>query len=517
MPPYGNLDLLSILITVSGEIMSSSTPRLAIGGIIHETHSFAGTPTLLADFQSQALHYGAEIMEALRGTRSAMGGMIEGAEAQGWMLVPTAYGAAMPGGLVDESAYQTILGELLRRLEEAMPVDGVLLALHGAMVTENQLDPESDILAGVRQIVGPDIPVVVELDMHGNLSPRTVELADALVAFDTNPHVDPHAKGLEAVALMQRRLRSEIKATAAYRHPPLLLAPQSTGTADLPLRAVHERAAQMKAEAEVLSICVMAGFAYADTPFSGASIVVTTNNNPDLAQRYATELADLLWQQREATLPQFLPPEQAVAEALARPGGPIILVDSADNIGGGTPGDGAEPLRAMLAQGVQEGVIVLADPAAVAACWNAGQGAELTLEVGGKADRWHSQPVGVTGQVRALSDGVFECELPDNHFASFFGQTIHMGRTVWLRVAGVNIILTERKIPPFDLAQLRGVGVIPEQQKMIVVKSAVAYRAAYLPIAAGVIELDTPGLCSANLGRFPYRHLSRPIFPLDEV
>lgn len=492
-------------------------PRIAIGGIIHETHSFAGTPTTLADFQTQSLYYGDEALRAMAGTRSTIGGMIEGSEARGWTLLPTAYGAAMPGGLVAEDAYQTILQEMLRRLAEAMPVDGVLLALHGAMVTTDQLDPESDILAQVRGVVGPDTPIVVELDMHGNLSPATVELADVLVAFDTNPHVDPHAKGLEAAAILDRLLRREIKPTAAYAHPPLLLAPQATGTADPPLHLVHECAAAMTAAAEVISLCVMAGFAYADTPFTGASLVVTTNDNPVLAQRYVQELADILWQQREAALPQFLPPEQAVAQALAQPGGPIILVDSADNIGGGTPGDGAEALRAMLAQGVAEGTIVLADPEAAAACWAAGEGAEISLAVGGKADRWHGAPVTVTGTVQALSDGTFQCELSDNHFASFFGQTIHMGRTAWLRAAGVNIILTERKIPPFDLAQLRSTGVSPEGQKMIVVKSAVAYRAAYLPIAAGVIELDTPGLCSANLSRFPYRHLPRPIFPLDQA
>ncbi|GIK42266.1 MAG: microcystinase C [Chloroflexota bacterium] len=492
-------------------------PRIALGGIIHETHSFVGAPTTLADFQTQSLHYGDEVLRAMAGTRSAIGGMIEGGEARGWTLLPTAYGAAMPGGLVAEDAYQTILREMLQRLNEAMPVDGVLLALHGAMVTTGQLDPESNILAEVRRVVGPDTPIVVELDMHGNLSPATVELADVLVAFDTNPHVDPHPKGLEAAAMMKRLLRREIKPTAAYAHPPLLLAPQATGTADLPLRLVHERAVEMKADAEIISICVMAGFAYADTPFSGTSLVVTTNDNPGLAQGYVQELADTLWQQREAALPQFLPAEQAVAQALAQPGGPIILVDSADNIGGGTPGDGAEALRAMLALGVEEGTIVLADPEAAAACWAAGKGAEVTLAVGGKTDRWHGAPLTVTGTVQALSDGTFQCELPDNHFAAFFGQTIHMGQTAWLRVAGVNIILTERKIPPFDLAQLRGVGVSPEEQKMIVVKSAVAYRAAYLPIAAGVIELDTPGLCSANLSRFPYRHLPRPIFPLDEA
>ncbi|MCL4296096.1 MAG: M81 family metallopeptidase [Anaerolineae bacterium] len=492
-------------------------PRIGLGGIIHETHSFAGAPTTLADFQTQSLHYGDEVLRAMAGTRSAIGGMIEGAKARGWTLVPTAYGAAMPGGLVAEDAYQTILREMLQRLNEAMPVDGVLLALHGAMVTTGRLDPESDVLSQVRRVVGPDTPIVVELDMHGNLSPATVELADVLVAFDTNPHVDPHAKGLEAAAMMERLLRREIKPTTAYAHPPLLLAPQATGTADPPLRRVHERAVEMKADAEVISICVMAGFAYADTPFTGASLVVTTNDNPALAQRYVQELAGILWQQREAALPQFLPTEQAVAQAMAQSGGPIILVDSADNIGGGTPGDGAEALRAMLALSVEEGTIVLADPEAAAACWAAGKGAEVTLAVGGKTDRWHGAPLTVTGTVQALSDGTFQCELPDNHFAAFFGQTIHMGRTAWLRVAGVNIILTERKIPPFDLAQLRHIGVSPEGQKIIVVKSAVAYRAAYLPIAAGVIELDTPGLCSANLSRFPYRHLPRPIFPLDEA
>jgi microcystin degradation protein MlrC len=261
----------------------------------------------------------------------------------------------------------------------------------------------------------------------------------------------------------------------------------------------------------------MGGFAYADTPCTGASVIVTTDGEPELARRYAHELVDLMMRHRHAALPQFLAPDAAVARALELPGGPVILVDSADNIGGGTPGDGTDALRAMLAADVQEGAVVLADRKAVATCWDAGIGAAIQLSVGGKTDRWHGDPIQVTGVVRALSDGVFECELRDNHFASFYGNTIRMGRSAWLRAGGVNIVLNERKTPPFDLAQLRGVGVIPEQQKMIAVKSAVAYRAAYLPIAAGVVEMDTAGLCSANLARFPYRHLRRPIFPLDDI
>jgi microcystin degradation protein MlrC len=315
------------------------------------------------------------------------------------------------------------------------------------------------------------------------------------------------------VTILASLLDGSVRPTAAQARADFLLPPQATDTADLPLRAVHERAAELEAREDIVCISVMAGFAYADTPFTGPSIIVTANNKANLARRYAQELVEILQVHAEAARPEFVAPEQAVAQALAAPDGPIILVDSADNIGGGTPGDGTDALKAMLAHGVREGTVVLADPAAVKVCWSAGECTEITLAVGGKSDRWHGEPVTVTGVVRTLTDGVFECELPGNHFASFYGTTVEMGRTAWLRVGGVNIILTEKKTPPFDLAQLRSVGLVPEEQKMIVVKSAVAYRTAYLPIAARVIEMDTAGLCTANLSRFPYQYLPRSIFP----
>ena len=493
----------------------SPQPRIAIGGILHETHSFAEPKTSLDLFQHQALYSGEAMLEKLTGARSAMGGMIQGATEQGWELIPTAYGAAMPSGIVLESAYQSILNDLLTHLLAAMPVDGVLLALHGAMVTEEHLDPESHILAEVRRVLGANVPIVVVLDMHGNISAESVALADVLTAFDTNPHIDPHIRGLEAVSVMKRLLYDGVQPTAAHIALPLILSPQATGTDDLPLRAVHARVAEMECDQAVLAICMMGGFAYADTPYTGASIIVTTNGDNALAEQYAQELATILWQHRNAALPNFLSPQDAVAMASTLPGGPILLVDSADNIGGGTPGDGTDALEAMLALHVQEGTIILADAEAVALCWNADEGATLKLAVGGKSDQWHGRPIQVSGTVCKLSPGIFTCELPENHFASFYGTTVDMGRTVWLRVQGVNIVLTERKTPPFDLGQLRVVGIQAEEQKMIVVKSAVAYRAAYMPIAAGVVEMDTAGLCTSNLERFPYQHLRRPLFPLD--
>ena len=499
--------------------MSNGTeqrPRIAVGGIAHETHCFATRLTDLDDFRKQALFFGDDIPGQLAATKSATAGMFANARAD-WEIIPTVYAGALPAGVVTTDAFETILGELRTRLSAAMPLDGVLLALHGAMVTEDELDAESRILADVRGVVGPDVPVVIVLDMHGNISPRTVELADVVIAFDENPHIDPYERGREAADVMADLLAGSITPTAGYAHPPLILAPQATGTADLPLVAAHARGQEMEAEEGVICVAIFGGFAYSDTPDIGVSVIVTTDDDPARAQRYADELAAIIMDNRDAALPEFVTPDAAVARALAMPGGPIILVDSADNIGGGTPGDGTDALRAMLAADVQEGAVVIADPEAVAACWDAGEGATVTLAVGGKYDTWHGAPVTVTGAVRRLWEGTFTAELPNNHFASFFGNTIRMGRTVWLRVDGVNLVLTERKTPPFDLGQLRGAGVIPEKQKMIAVKSAVAYRAAYLPIAQGVIEMDTAGLCTANLSRFPYEHIRRPILPLDDL
>ena len=193
--------------------------------------------------------------------------MIDNARAD-WQLLPTVYAGAMPGGIVTTEAFETIVGELTARLAAAMPLDGVLLALHGAMVTEDELDAESAILQAVRDVVGSQTPIVITLDMHGNISPRTVELVDVLIAFDENPHIDPYERGAEAADVMGRLLSGEIRPTAAYVHPPLILAPQATGTADLPLVAVHAHHNRWRPRG-VVCVSVFGGFAYSDTPDAG--------------------------------------------------------------------------------------------------------------------------------------------------------------------------------------------------------------------------------------------------------
>ena len=307
------------------DVMSElSQPVIAIGGILHETHTFMEQPTTLADFEAGSLYRGDQLLAEMGGTRSGIGGMIDRATDLGWQLLPTLYATAMPAGTVTEEAYRRLLAELLDRLRGALRLDGVLLALHGAMVAEGELDVEAHIVSQVRAIVGAATPIVVLLDMHGNISPRLVELADVLLAYDTNPHIDGYARGSEAVEIMAKLLRREIRPTAAYARPALLLPPQATGTNDMPLAPVHDRAAEMEAEDGVICIAVMAGFAYADTPYTGASIIVTADDQPELAGAYARELSDMLHMQRKTALPRFLAPAVAVAQALQHADGPII-------------------------------------------------------------------------------------------------------------------------------------------------------------------------------------------------
>lgn len=492
-------------------------PRIAIGGLFHETHTFAPDRTSLAAFERQALYAGDAVLSQMRGTRTPIGGELEVLERVGYTPVPLLYAAAMPSGMVTAHAYTTLRDAFLARLRAVVPVDAVLLSLHGAMVAENEDDPEGDILQQVRAIVGPDCPVVSTLDMHGNLSPASVEAADVLVSYDTNPHLDTYERGVEAGDILGRMLEQGLRPTAAFDRPPLLLSALTTWTARPPLATVHARARELEADPRVVNVTVMGGFAYADTPYTGMSVVVTTDNDPALARRLARELCDLAWGEREAARFRGWPVEEAVRRALAQaaPRGPVILADVADNVGGGAPGDGTVILQALLDAGAQRAVAVINDPEAVAQARAAGVGGEIRLAVGGKADTFHGPAVPIVGVVERLTDGRFKTE-GESHFAALYGQEVDMGPCAVARVGGVTLLLTTHKTPPGYLAQLTSQGIDPHSQQVIVVKSPVAFRGAYEPIAADIIEVDTPGLVTANLAQFTYHKLPRPVFPLDD-
>jgi microcystin degradation protein MlrC len=388
------------------------------------------------------------------------------------------------------------------------PVDGVLLHLHGAMAAEGCDDVEGRVLEVVRGIVGDSTPIVATLDMHANITETMVSKADVLVGYDTYPHVDGYDRGLEAAKIMARILRGEI----AMARPPMITSPQVQKTSYQPMMDIMKQAHKMEeADERIINVTVAAGYPFADFEFTGTSIVVTADKDRELAQNKADELAAYLWRRRRAFLADVTPVQEAIEEALKTPEGPVILADLADNPGGGAPCDGTVILRALVKTGAVDALVaVIADAESVAKAIEAGVGSNVTLKVGGKTDRLHGDPIEVTGTVKTISDGRF---MPTGPMAT--GLETSIGRTVLLRCGGVDVILSEKPYAPTSLALYRSLGIEPEDKKIIVVKSAVHFRAAHEPIAKRIIEVDAPGIHGARLAAFNYKRVRRPIFPID--
>lgn len=474
---------------------------------MHETHTFSAEPTTLDTLE--VIVRGEELL-AYRGRNHSLGGVIDACEEQGIEFVPTFFADGTSTGTPDRATFEALLGELCQRIAAALPADGIVLTLHGAMVAEGFPDAEAEIVRRVRAIAGPDVPIAVTLDFHANIGQAMVDAVDVITTYDTYPHTDAGARAREAVALLARVIRGELRPAMALAKPPLLPVPQAMATASGPFKTIFDRAHAMEESGAAVTVTVAGGFPYADVPEAGVSLLVTTDDDPVAARRLADELANLAWSLRHQMIVQNTPPAEAVAAAIAYPDGPVMLVDVGDNIGGGTPGDGTVLLAELLAQDARDACIVIADPEAASAAFAAGVGADVELTVGGKTDRWHGDPVPVAGRVRLLCDGQWVHEGPENA-----GLPVDMGPTAVLRCGGVNLIVTSHKSMPGDQQQLKSVGVDPLRQKIIVVKAAVRWRGGYGPITSHAVYADTPGLGSVDLRRFPFQHIRRPIFPLD--
>lgn len=480
--------------------------RLITGGIAHETHSFSAEPTTVETFD---VARGDELLE-FAGTNHSVGGVVDACRDLGIDLAPTMYAGDMSTGVPDRHTFEALLGEMCDRVAAALPADGIVLTLHGAMVAEDFPDAEAEVVRRVRALAGADTPIAVTLDLHANIGQAMVDAADVVTCYDTYPHTDAAERAREAVALLARTIRGELRPTIALAKPPLMPVPQAMATAEGPFKTIFDRAHQMEASGAALTVTVAGGFPYADVPEAGVGFLVTTDADPATARRLADELAHLAWSLRDQMIVRNTPTADAVAEAIAFPEGPVMLVDVGDNIGGGTPGDGTVLLAELLAQDAREATVVIADPEAVEAAFAAGVGETIRVAVGGKTDCLHGEPVPIVGRVRLLGDGEWVHEGPENA-----AVPAAMGRTAVLRCGGINLVLTSRKSMPGDQQQLKSVGIDPARQHIIVVKAAVRWRGGFAPIAKRAIYVDTPGLGSVDLSRFPYRNIRRPIFPLD--
>jgi microcystin degradation protein MlrC len=487
--------------------------RIAVAGFMHESNTFNPLKTDRAAFAAQSLAFGPALLTEWRDAHHEMGGFLEGTAAGGDEALPLAMAWATPSGPVCDALVDAITAYLIDELRRQRP-DGLLLALHGAMVAESYPDADGEVLSRLRQAVGPDLPIVVSLDLHGNLSPRLIANSQAAVAYRTNPHVDQRECGLRAAALLRRLLRGEIRPQQALAKPPLIVNIMTHDTSEPPLRTFLDEARALEARPGILAVSVLPGFAYADVPQMGPSVVVVADGDEGLARREADRLAQHLWDSRARMTAELPDAATAVAQALRAERLPVVLVDTGDNVGGGSAGDGTVLLAEMLRQGATDGVVCLFAPDEVKKCADVGVGREVRLTVGGKVDQLHGEPFALSGRVRLLHDGTY-VEPEVRHGGK---RVNHMGLTAVVELEGKNLlVLNSLRHPPFSLGQLTCLGVRPERQRLLIVKAAIAYKAAYGPVAGTVIAVDTPGLTAVNPRRFAYRHIRRPMYPLDEV
>lgn len=486
--------------------------RVATGGIFHESNTFFSEPMTLEKFAEKDLSRGPEIFTHWKGTCTEMGGFIEGSERFGFELIPTVMAWGMPAGALTAETFEKLSADLLSRLKDAGPLDGVLLSLHGAMVAETTADADGELLRRVRETLGGRIPLVVTLDFHANMTEEMIRWPDAIVGYETYPHVDQAERGLEAAGILHRMISEGLRPRVALVRKPLLPHILRQSTEGPPMAEAIGLAHQAEREPGIISVSVAAGFAYCDVPDAGFSVYAVAEDDGERARAAAARVADLVWEHRaefDASLPSS---RTAVQQALSEPEGLTVLVDVGDNVGAGTPADGTELLAELLRQKAGGALVLLCDGEAVARAAEAGVRACVRLKVGGKVDSFHGAPVEIEGVVRTLSDGVFRNIGPMHD-----GLLDDQGRTAVVDTGGVVVVLTERRMPMWNLQQLRAMGIEPTRLRVIVVKAAIAYRAAYRPIARRIIEVDTPGLAAADVRRFRYQRLKRPIYPLDRL
>jgi microcystin degradation protein MlrC len=503
--------------------------RVLFAGLFHETNTFVQSPTSLGDFTASR----GDALLALAGDSSPMGGALEAANSYGWNILPAVDLRAMPSGTVTDATLEyfwtQIEHSLVAARSGAAGLDAVFLVLHGAMVTDNHRDVEGEILERLRsrrEMEG--VPVFGVFDLHANFTARMARYADCLVAYRRNPHTDAREAAQRAVGLLQRCLATGRVPRTHWCHPPILWPPTGTGSENEPMRTLLARARELEAEhPDFWCVNVIPGFSFADTADAGVSFTVCTTEADEPAQAALSGLASTAWQLRAVGNCTEAPALEVLREALASPvPGLTVIAEPADNIGGGAPGDGTGLLRAFVELAVPNAAMAIADPAAVQTIheWlethHAGTptfpvSGSLTLSVGGRAGALDAGPVSLEVEVLSVSDGRFELADKNSHLASASGDFFEMGECAVVRSGSLTLLLTSRPTPPMDVAQWTSQGLQPGGFSYLGVKAAVAHRGAYEPIAARMLWADTPGPCTSRLSTLTYRHLQRPVYPLD--
>ena len=494
--------------------------KLVIAQMKHETNTFSPVPTVLARFATAAAAppEGDAAIAAYRGTGSAIAAFIELAEAAGADYVVPIAANASPSGPVEDATFEHIVQRICDAV--AQGCDGVLLDLHGAMVTRTYEDGEGELLRRLREITA--VPIGVALDMHTNLYDGIAEHCNVIAGYQTYPHVDVYETGLRAGRALLKMLAGKAAPAMAFGRRPMLPHVMRQGSDDSPNRELQARCRAMEAEG-ALCASLFVGFPNADIEYAGLSAVVVCDGDPAQAKRWCDELLDMAWAARAQfvyqieSLTESMARAQALAAAKPAGSGPVILLDHSDNCASGGTMDTMTVLGAILDAGL-EGVAAFAifDPAAVQQMIQAGVGAQVTISLGGKLDMpaigLKGQPRNVSGHVKLICDGQYRNLGPMSR-----GTLNDMGPTAVLDTGRVQIVVISNHVEPNDLAAFTAVGIAPTNQRFVMLKSRIHWRAGLRSLAHAVVECAGTGVCSSDYALLGLHKVRRPIYPLDAI
>lgn len=471
--------------------------KFFVAQLATETNTFAAAPTGWGGFEEYGIYRGDASVKAPGGSGSFMRFMRDMLEGDGHEMVESLCAFAQPLGPTVRAVYEDLREQILADLRAAMPVDAVQLVLHGAMVAQGYDDCEGDLMARVRDIIGPDVAFGVELDLHCHFTALMQRSADVIIAFKEYPHIDGEARARELYDILKRTARGEVRPTTAVFDCKMVGLWHTTRE---PMMGFVKRMQALEGRNGVLSISLGHGFPWGDVPESGAKLWVVTDRNPAQAQALAEQLGREFWELRTLTGDNAVPLDQALDQALQVQGGPVVIADVADNPGGGAPGDSTFVLRRLLERGIGHAAIgAFWDLGAIQICRDAGVGADITLRIGGKCGPSSGDPVDLQVTVRGIAE---------RHSQGLPGMSgrIPMGLSVWVEAANdLHLLLASVRGQVMGTDAFTGLGLTLADKKLVIVKSTQHFHADFAPIAKAVFYAATPGAVTPDFKAIPFK------------
>ena len=489
--------------------------RIGILSLIHESNTFAITPTTIDLFRRDSLLLGEAVRRVYENGLHQITGFFQGLKEAGVEAVPLFHASTPPSGTITKETCEELVRLMFAAVDQAGPLDGFLVSPHGANAGEGDdyRDLDGFWLAKLRAQVGPDIPIICVIDPHANISPRMIDSCNATIAYRSNPHLDQQERGLEAARLMARTLSGEIKPVQRASYPPFGINIERQGTTLWPCLPLYELANGQLEKPGVLSNSVVLGFPYSDVEEMGSAAIAVTDDDPELAQQLADEMTAYMLEHRSQFIGEYISVADAVDQAVDQEG-PVCLLDMGDNVGGGSAADSTLIAHQIHRRGDATGFVCLYDAEAQQQARDAGVGALVTLHMGGKTDDRHGHPLTAAVTVESLHEGKFE-ETEIRH-----GGMTHfdMGPTAVVATkTGLTISLTSLRTVPVSLGAMTSIGLDPADFQIVIAKGVHAPVAAYEPVCTSLIRVDTNGATAADMRTFEYQYRRRPMYPFEEI